>query len=271
MASASATSVGVSPAMTSSSMSRRGPAASARATSSRFRPPIVRSPAMLFARAARSTSSRMARACSRARRFERSERAPKRQPTATFSSTVMPAKGRTIWKVRATPRRLIWSGRRPSIRSPSKRMRPSVGRSLPAIRLNSVVLPAPLAPITPTVSPDSTDRDTSDSAMRPPKALLTPWTSRSMVGQPPARGDPLEDAAGYEKHEHDEQDAEQDHVDLRRVGPEQFGEQGQEGGAEQGAARIVRAADDGDRDDGERDHRVEGLHRIEIAGAQDQD
>jgi hypothetical protein len=54
---------------------------------------------------------------------------------------------RTPWNVRTTPRRAMLSGREPETSTPSTMMRPSVGGSTPVIRLNSVVLPAPLGPM----------------------------------------------------------------------------------------------------------------------------
>src|ERR1700753_1542888 len=44
--------------------------------------------------------------------------------------------------------------------------------------LNSVVLPAPLGPITPRTSPRETSSDTSSSAVMPPNATVTPRTAR---------------------------------------------------------------------------------------------
>ena len=55
------------------------------------------------------------------------------------------------------------------MRAPSKVMVPALGFWLPAITANSVVLPAPLAPISPTRSPVSTDRSTPRTATTPPK------------------------------------------------------------------------------------------------------
>src|SRR5216683_7854022 len=54
----------------------------------------------------------------------------------------------------------------------SKMMRPAVGRSTPLMMLNSVVLPAPLGPMTLQISPRVTARLTSATALRPPKLLL---------------------------------------------------------------------------------------------------
>ncbi len=62
-------------------------------------------------------------------------------------------KGRTSWKVRARPRRRIrWAGSPPMGR-PAKVMLPRSGRSAPAMQLKRVVLPEPLGPMTPRISP----------------------------------------------------------------------------------------------------------------------
>src|SRR5690606_2270823 len=46
---------------------------------------------------------------------------------------------------------------------------PALGRRVPLMRLNAVVLPAPFGPIRPTMAPCSTSKLTSRSAARPPK------------------------------------------------------------------------------------------------------
>ena len=46
---------------------------------------------------------------------------------------------------------------------------PSSGRTKPQMTLKSVVLPAPLGPMTPTTSPGETVNETSSSAVSPPK------------------------------------------------------------------------------------------------------
>ena len=66
------------------------------------------------------------------------------------------------------PARTISSGARRVTSRPSKRMLPDDGRISPLIVRSVVVLPAPFAPISVTISPSSTVSDTSCSAvMRP--------------------------------------------------------------------------------------------------------
>src|SRR5689334_3284741 len=95
----------------------------------------------------------------------------------TLSSTVSAGNGRTIWKVRPMPRRQTSSGLSPSIRSPWNAMVPLFGANIPAIRLNSVVLPAPFGPITAKIAPSGTEKLTSATALSPLKFFEMPATS----------------------------------------------------------------------------------------------
>src|SRR5450432_850520 len=67
---------------------------------------------------------------------------------------------------------------------PSNQIEPCVGGSTPAIRLNSVDLPAPLGPISPTISPRPTDIEMLLLAIRPPKRCQTPLVSSKGVIAP---------------------------------------------------------------------------------------
>src|SRR5215510_8872881 len=62
---------------------------------------------------------------------------------------------------------------------PSNSTRPASARASPPIRLNSVVLPAPLGPRMPSVSPASTASETSSVTFSAPKDLLTPCSASS--------------------------------------------------------------------------------------------
>ena len=64
-----------------------------------------------------------------------------------FSNTVMRGKIEVIWKLRDRPRRLISCGARLAIDLPLTAIEPEVMGNRPEIRLNSVVLPAPLGPM----------------------------------------------------------------------------------------------------------------------------
>src|ERR1700722_2272372 len=60
-------------------------------------------------------------------------------------------------------------------------MSPSSGRNWPQTQLNRVVLPAPLGPTRPTLSPEPTSKLMACTALMPPKDLLTPCRLRSGV------------------------------------------------------------------------------------------
>src|SRR5271165_5426686 len=60
--------------------------------------------------------------------------------------------------------------------SPASSTLPRWGWSCPQMQLNSVVLPAPLGPTNPTLSPDSTSKLTSSTAVIPPNDLVTSVT-----------------------------------------------------------------------------------------------
>ncbi len=70
-----------------------------------------------------------------------------------------------------------WAGR-VSIARPAMTIRPEVGRWLPARQSNIVVLPAPLGPTSPTISPASTVKDIPSTATWPPKRLVTASATR---------------------------------------------------------------------------------------------
>ena len=74
--------------------------------------------------------------------------------------------------------RAIACGRQALEVAPSSVMCRSRPRSRPLIALSSVVLPDPLGPISPTISPRSSVKETSRSASTPPKRLLTRSSTR---------------------------------------------------------------------------------------------
>src|SRR5919199_3309080 len=98
-----------------------------------------------------------------------------------FSATVRCLNRLVIWKVRASPSAARRNGGVRVTSWPKSRMRPDVGVSCPATRLNRVVLPAPLGPIRARRSPGCMLKDTSRTAFSPPNCIET-WsvTSGSM-------------------------------------------------------------------------------------------
>src|SRR6187399_2880248 len=63
---------------------------------------------------------------------------------------------------------------------PSSRMAPRSGRSAPAIRLKSDVLPAPFGPMMPRAVPSATARSMPSATLTDPKARLRRSSSRIM-------------------------------------------------------------------------------------------
>src|SRR6516164_6501027 len=61
--------------------------------------------------------------------------------------------------------------------------------------LKSVVLPAPLGPISPRISPSASVKLTSETATSPPKRLVTPLTSSKAVIQSPSQSAARSDRA----------------------------------------------------------------------------
>ncbi len=88
--------------------------------------------------------------------------------TIRLSRTVILPNTCSVWKVRPTPRRFNSSG--PSVVTswPLSSILPSSGVIWPSMLLNKVVLPEPLGPITPKISPGRTSNDT------PPTAWIAP-------------------------------------------------------------------------------------------------
>ncbi len=103
--------------------------------------------------------------------------------SSTLSSTVNFGNKLVTWKVRAMPKAVRrWLGQ--SVTSwPNSSTCPEVTGYMPVMRLNSVVLPAPLGPIMALRSPGMMRSVTSRVACRPPKLLLSPLSSSA--GTPP--------------------------------------------------------------------------------------
>src|SRR5574337_831271 len=184
-----ASSVGFTPAPGSSSRISFGSATSTRASSSSFCWPPERffanSPARLSSPTNWSTSRARARTArswmrTRARANQLFQNLSPDCPAGasiTFSSTVMPANGRGIWKVRTSPASKIRCGGCPPIGRPRNEIVPEVGRCTPAMVLNSVVLPAPFGPIRPVMVCADSVNDTPSTACKPPNSLTKSRTS----------------------------------------------------------------------------------------------
>ena len=115
--------------------------------------------------------------------------------TMMFSSTVCRFSGRECWNTMPKPLRAILCAGRPATFSPWKMTSPAVGRSMPMIAFIAVDLPEPFGPIRPKISPARRSRLRFLTAVRPPKRLVRPRTSRtgallmaSIIGEPHATG-----------------------------------------------------------------------------------
>src|SRR5690349_11834411 len=109
---------------------------------------------------------------------------------------------------------------------PAKRTVPVSGLRKPDISANSVVLPAPLGPISALRLPSATDRLTPCTAFRPPKEREMPFstssgsaTGTSLRGRPelPHREPQAGDAARQEDHDQHQHRAVDHHVDARQL------------------------------------------------------
>ena len=90
----------------------------------------------------------------------------------TFSSTVERGKRLVIWNERPMPARVIRSARQPGDRAAGERRScRGPGENMPEIRLNAVVLPAPLGPISACSVRSRIASDRSRTAWMPPNCL----------------------------------------------------------------------------------------------------
>src|SRR5262245_58661760 len=103
-------------------------------------------------------------------------------PSWRFSATVRRLKSRRPSGTRARPSFTRSGGSRLPSGRPSKRISPARGATRPAMALRSVVLPAPFAPTSATISPGRTSSEAPWRARSPaPYATSSPRTSASGV------------------------------------------------------------------------------------------
>ncbi len=162
----------------SSRMSTAGSATTARATQHAWRSDRDR----LSMGASRSTGAPRRRARIVAARSRRSSMSIclAREPTQTFSSTVLPGIVRTSWKTVATPRRRASEGDRIWCADcPPTVIVPESGRWTAARIFTKVLLPDPFSPMTVCTSPARTSRSAPERARVAPKDFVTPRTSTS--------------------------------------------------------------------------------------------
>src|SRR5947209_1013216 len=115
----------------------------------------------------------------------------------------------------------------------------------------SVVLPAPLGPIRPQISPSATSSDTPSTARTPPKWRRTSNSRRRGFGTEPsmgpaggaAKGDPAPDDPLGAEDDHQDEDDPGDHVAVARRRSDDLGQRGDEDGAHEGAQHGGDAPD----------------------------
>src|SRR5437879_10114075 len=107
------------------------------------------------------------------------------------------------------PRRAMPCGGVPAMSRPSKTIRPDVGASGPVHELKSVVLPAPLGPMTECSAPSSTANVTASTATRAPKDFVSRSVLTRGMTPRPVSGPCLDDPTAKKQHHDDEGHAEQ--------------------------------------------------------------
>src|SRR6185312_8123949 len=167
-----------------------------------------------------------------------------------FSRTLMRANGWVIWKVRTMPAAQMRCGARPVMSWPCRVMRPVSGLWKPAMVANSVVLPAPLGPIRPTISPERTSSEAWSTALRPPNALESARTS-SMAAASEQAGE----AVGQAGHDQDQHRAVDDQAERLHVL-----EHGEDAG---GGARQLIDRGEGDRADQRAEDGADAAHHAD--------
>src|SRR5690242_8745243 len=122
----------------------------------------------------------------------------------------MELKVAVIWNVRPTPSRQTRRGFRPVMSRPSSRTLPASGGNWPFSMLKQVLLPAPLGPISASISPGARVKETPCTARTPPKDFCRSSTSSVWAGMPclPARPRGAGQALREEQHQRDNDDAE---------------------------------------------------------------
>src|SRR6185369_2134262 len=133
---------------------------------------------------------------------------------------------------------------------------------MPVMILNRVVLPAPLGPMTPVISPLLMEKLTSSRAVTPPKIWVMPETSSmgaaSLFQEFPEQVGHAPHQAARHEHDHHHQQATVDD-DVVVVGRSQeLGQQRQQGCPQKGAIDAPQPADD--------DHGEQFYREVEAKG-----
>src|SRR5262249_12491193 len=126
-------------------------------------------------RSRRSSAGPLRDARTKLKRLRETPRTPRKRLSRTLKSR----KSSEDWYVRRMPMRMRSWGGKAVTSSPKNRTRPRVAAKSPVTTLNSVVLPAPLAPMTARRSPAATENETSSIARRAPNGGGPPPTTRA--------------------------------------------------------------------------------------------
>src|SRR5687768_4073722 len=123
------------------------------------------------------------------------------------------------WNERPMPMRQRSWGAMPVTSRSRKTTRPVSGFTWPVMRLNSVVLPAPLGPMMALIEPLGTVKLTPSTAWKPPKLFRRSRTSsmRALLSHEAAADDRrgAGEAAREDEQQHDENGAENERPVLR--------------------------------------------------------
>src|SRR5690606_19920883 len=152
-----------------------------------------------------------------------------------------------IWKVRPSPRRARADTPRPVMSLPRKRIVPALGFSVPLIWWISVVLPAPFGPISAWISPGLRSRLTLSVAFRPPKLFERFRMSMTGSAMTHLARDQTDDAAAREKHDAEQDEAEEKLPALGDAAEHEF-EQHREDRAGHGPEQPPRSTEDDQHD-----------------------
>src|SRR5579863_3894666 len=136
------------------------------------------------------------------------------------------------------------SGAAPAMSWPAKRILPAVGANSPDSRLISVVLPAPLGPMTAWISPATRSSDMPSTAFRPPNCRTTARavsTGSAMRFLRPVHE--AADAPRQQQHRQDDEQTERQQPMARDVG-QSILQQNEGESPEDGAIQRAHAAED---------------------------
>src|SRR5579862_5046065 len=114
------------------------------------------------------------------------------------------------------PSRAMRAGFMPAISISSNLTLPALGLSSPDSRFTSVLLPAPLGPITAWMHPGARSSDTPSTAARPPKRLARPRAANT--GSATARLHPFQQPAHAPRQQQHRQDDEHAHRQQPMLG-----------------------------------------------------